>query len=254
MFRTASVLMMMGCCSFLANAGDDVPPCTFTPGNPCDVLPPTGPQCPEGYDLCCFTGCNGQPCERCLPKGSPCPPLQPCPVGGNGCIGSDPYYVCGCETTLPACWICTQFLSSCPTPPKVGSVIKFGLVTLATCGDTGYNWTICQGFADILDGDDGPILTVRATGAGTLTVRGMVHGPGCMGPYQISETITIADSCIPDITGNNTVDVDDLLEVINNWGNPGCGGAACCPADLDLDGDVDVDDQLTVLNNWGPCP
>ena len=48
-----------------------------------------------------------------------------------------------------------------------------------------------------------------------------------------------------DVTGDNAVDVDDLLEVLNTWGM--CAG---CPADLDDDGGVDVDDLLAVLNNW----
>jgi hypothetical protein len=50
--------------------------------------------------------------------------------------------------------------------------------------------------------------------------------------------------------GNGTVDVDDLLNVINNWGgNIG-------PADISPpwgNGMIDVDDLLAVINGWGPC-
>ena len=47
--------------------------------------------------------------------------------------------------------------------------------------------------------------------------------------------------------GNGTVDVDDLLNVINNWGgNIG-------PADITQNGAIDVDDLLAVINAWGPC-
>lgn len=55
---------------------------------------------------------------------------------------------------------------------------------------------------------------------------------------------------LPD--GNNVVNVDDLLTVINNW-----GPCADCPADIaplpDGDNNVNVDDLLLVINSWGPC-
>ena len=54
-----------------------------------------------------------------------------------------------------------------------------------------------------------------------------------------------------DITGDGSVDVDDLLAVINSWGE--CPPA--CPPDIAPapkgNGDVDVDDLLQVINNWG---
>ena len=71
----------------------------------------------------------------------------------------------------------------------------------------------------------------------------------------------IGDACKPpppcpqDIVpkgGNGTVDVDDLLLVINSWG-------ACvdCPADISPapngNDTVDVDDLLAVINAWGVC-
>jgi hypothetical protein len=52
--------------------------------------------------------------------------------------------------------------------------------------------------------------------------------------------------CIGDATGNQIVNVDDLLVVINNWGNPGLG-------DLNASGTTDVDDLTLVINNWGIC-
>jgi hypothetical protein len=57
--------------------------------------------------------------------------------------------------------------------------------------------------------------------------------------------------CVSDITGNSTVDVDDLLAVINSWG--ACAG---CPADIvppGGNGAVDTDDLLAVINAWGAC-
>jgi hypothetical protein len=62
-------------------------------------------------------------------------------------------------------------------------------------------------------------------------------------------------TCPADIApsgGNGSVDVDDLLSVINSWGP--CAG---CDADVapepDGNNSVDVDDLLMIINSWGPC-
>jgi predicted outer membrane repeat protein len=55
-------------------------------------------------------------------------------------------------------------------------------------------------------------------------------------------------ACVGDITGDGTVGVDDLLELIATFGP--CDG---CPADLDGDGIVGVDDILIILSAWGDC-
>jgi uncharacterized membrane protein len=53
-----------------------------------------------------------------------------------------------------------------------------------------------------------------------------------------------------DVDLNGVVDVDDLLAVINAWGN--CPSPpSSCPADVNGNLVVDVDDLLTVINNWG---
>jgi len=53
--------------------------------------------------------------------------------------------------------------------------------------------------------------------------------------------------CIADITGDNMVDVKDLLAIIGYWGSDGPLG------DINEDGIVDVIDMLIVIGNWGPC-
>jgi hypothetical protein len=63
-------------------------------------------------------------------------------------------------------------------------------------------------------------------------------------------TLNPAPLCPGDIApagGDGSVDVDDLLEVINNWGETGG------PADITQNGVVDVDDLLVIINQWGPC-
>lgn len=49
----------------------------------------------------------------------------------------------------------------------------------------------------------------------------------------------------PPITGDGTVDVLDLLDMLTGWGP--CGG---CPADLNGDGVVNVLDLLILLTHW----
>jgi uncharacterized membrane protein len=56
-----------------------------------------------------------------------------------------------------------------------------------------------------------------------------------------------ADPCPADINDDSTVDVFDLLDLLDAWGSP--GGSA----DLNGDGVVDVFDLLELLDAWGPC-
>jgi len=62
----------------------------------------------------------------------------------------------------------------------------------------------------------------------------------------------------PEDLPNGTVNVDDLLAVINAWGP--CGNPTNCPADIAPAGPpvgndvVNVDDLLAVINGWGACP
>jgi hypothetical protein len=90
----------------------------------------------------------------------------------------------------------------------------------------------------------------------TIRIGGVAgqQGPGVFG-------VTLTCECPADIarhpTGDNMVNIDDLLMVINGWGPcaapcppPGFG----CHADIDNDCDVDIDELLIVINNWGPCP
>ena len=99
------------------------------------------------------------------------------------------------------------------------------------------------------DGDQGFILTADLDGNGTkeiVTVSRQasdlrtVEGEVTYAPIPSNEV-----SCPGDVTGDNAVDVLDLLEVIGNFG--GSGGAA----DANGDGSVDVLDLLEVIGNFG---
>ena len=65
--------------------------------------------------------------------------------------------------------------------------------------------------------------------------------------YINGPSVGCVESCFTDLTSDGTVDVSDLLLVLEDWGN-NCGFA-----DLNLDGIVDVVDLLAVIGDWGAC-
>jgi hypothetical protein len=78
---------------------------------------------------------------------------------------------------------------------------------------------------------DSPNNSVTEAGIDNLTVDELV----CTEP------------CAADVSGDGTVNVDDLLAVIAAW------GATSGPADVDQDGIVNVNDLLLVIGAWGSC-
>lgn len=74
------------------------------------------------------------------------------------------------------------------------------------------------------------------------------------GIFCFDTVITVqAEPVIGDINGDAAVDVDDLLEVIEGWGDCPATGESC---DADIEppfignGVVNIDDLLLVLSNW----
>jgi len=63
------------------------------------------------------------------------------------------------------------------------------------------------------------------------------------------QTLVCSNPCPGDTNNSGTVNVDDLLSVINAWGATGAN-----PADITGNGLVNVDDLLAVINAWGACP
>ncbi|TVQ53304.1 MAG: hypothetical protein EA377_08440 [Phycisphaerales bacterium] len=58
--------------------------------------------------------------------------------------------------------------------------------------------------------------------------------------------------CPSDITGSGRVDVQDLLRVLEAWGD--CPDDEDCPEDTNQSGTVGLLDLLNVLAQWGDCP
>jgi len=74
--------------------------------------------------------------------------------------------------------------------------------------------------------------------------------PGSGWDYGVAWwAVAAPGDCPADITGDDNVNVDDLLAVINNYGTGRCGH----PSDIVRYGTINVDDLLAVINAWGPC-
>jgi hypothetical protein len=59
----------------------------------------------------------------------------------------------------------------------------------------------------------------------------------------------VPPDCPADLDGSSIVDINDLLELLSQWGP--CPG---CAADFDGSGTVDISDLLDLLAAWGACP
>jgi hypothetical protein len=63
------------------------------------------------------------------------------------------------------------------------------------------------------------------------------------------------DTCLADITNDDQVNVDDLLDIMASWG-PCPPQLPPCPPDIlpwGGDGIVDIEDLEAVILGWGPC-
>jgi hypothetical protein len=65
----------------------------------------------------------------------------------------------------------------------------------------------------------------------------------------VSAGSSVVCGCAGDITGDGSVDANDLALVLGSWGP--CSGVA---ADLSQDGVIDASDLAIVLGGWGACP
>jgi carboxypeptidase T len=95
-------------------------------------------------------------------------------------------------------------------------------------------------------------LRFRATDGNPVAIDSVVEAG--IDAVRISDACDGAPAiCLADVFGgNDVVNIDDLLFVINSWGQSGAPGTV--PADVTGNGVVDVDDLLAVVNAWGPCP
>ena len=109
---------------------------------------------------------------------------------------------------------------------------------------------------DSASGDNPRVFGVGdVTGDGVpdlVTISGAtsLEGPGDGQMLSIREQRTAP--CPADTDDNGAVNIDDLLNVIGQFGDD-CTSLGGCTADIDGDLDVDIDDLLLVIGAFGPC-
>ena len=124
-------------------------------------------------------------------------------------------------------------------------------------GDYGYMGTSVSLAGDfaVLGGLDGAfhlfagVLGNDCTGSGQPDACDIYHGEAA---DTNGNLVPDECECPADLSGNEQVDVMDLLALLGAWG--ACPDPGPCPADLNADGVVDVMDLLGLLAGWGACP
>jgi hypothetical protein len=118
------------------------------------------------------------------------------------------------------------------------------------CENVGWNW---QGLGTLcVDGCFQNALGACCVGTSIcvdiLQSNCNAGGGTWLGPNTVcADGECKSPSCEADIDGNGSVDVGDLLDVVDAW------GLTDSPADLNQDGIVNVSDLLIVVGNWGEC-
>jgi len=73
-------------------------------------------------------------------------------------------------------------------------------------------------------------------------------GKAAVFSYMLEHSKSTVSDCPADITGDQVIDIHDLLLLLEQWGIAGD-----TTSDIDLSGMVDVDDLLLLIIAWGPC-
>jgi len=105
------------------------------------------------------------------------------------------------------------------------------------------------GMADELNNVEQVHLESPETGTWTVRVSGTAVNDGPQG-FAIVVSGAVSEPtapCVADLSGDGTVDSQDLGQLLAAWGSPG-------PADFDGSGAVGNDDLGVLLAAWGPCP
>ncbi|MDG2478200.1 MAG: plastocyanin/azurin family copper-binding protein [Phycisphaerales bacterium] len=121
--------------------------------------------------------------------------------------------------------------------------------------NTGYPHTVTSGTDCVADGlfdsplnSGSPTFTwnVPSDADGDIPYFCQPHcSSGMTGVITVEE---LPNPCPADVDGDGTVNVNDVLAVIGDWGP--CSG---CDTDTNDDSVVNVNDILAVIAAWGPC-
>jgi hypothetical protein len=200
-----------------------------------------------------------------------------CNVGGYTQIGNDVWFkwlaACTGNATISLCGSSYNAKMAvyigCPSSPN----------SAIACNDN-----FCGSSPSItLPVNQGTLYRIRiggfnnSTGTGTMVIScvagatgaccvsgscaGVMSQTSCTnqgGTYKGDNTtcgnVSCAPPCPADLNLSGTVNIDDLLIVINGWGACAQPCPPNCLADISHDCTVNVDDLLGCINGWGNCP
>ncbi|MEM7228398.1 MAG: choice-of-anchor Q domain-containing protein [Planctomycetota bacterium] len=138
--------------------------------------------------------------------------------------------------------------------PKFGRMPSAGADGDWGTADDDYGDLCLQGLSPAINSGDTDVVpsTVTTDLVGNSRVIGSIVD---MGAHEFTEEVIIEDDCRADIEpagGNDVVNVDDLLFMINSFGTV----SPDSPADIvppGGDGQVNIDDLLLVITDFGSC-
>lgn len=114
--------------------------------------------------------------------------------------------------------------------------------------------SLLGGLAAMVEHSVAPLESVELMWSTNQRISGEFEAHACYPVGSISyepQVITYTRFAPGDVNGDNIVGIDDLLAVINGWGNCPAPPAQC--PDLDGNGIINIDDLLMIINNWpGP--
>jgi hypothetical protein len=110
----------------------------------------------------------------------------------------------------------------------------------------GVSWTVVESFPQV---NSPSFAGLSAAGPCELWAGGRQFLDGTLLNLTTHLQPSPPSVALGDANHDGSVDIDDLLMVINAWGSCPAPPVAC-DADMNASGTVDIDDLLTVINHW----
>jgi hypothetical protein len=163
------------------------------------------------------------------------------------------------STPNDATWIHRFFPSTYWTNPG-GDFVAASSASASVGSNTGpVTWSSAGLISDVQEWVQNPSTNfgwmIRGNETSLSTAKKFISSNWQGNPDRPRLTVTYTVStCAADINNDQSVNVQDLLWLINSWGNCPAPPSPCAADIAPPSGIVDVSDLLTIINSWGPCP
>lgn len=131
--------------------------------------------------------------------------------------------------------------------PIGGGILTDGSPLIMNCVIRDNVAKIGGGIYHLQNGSVGPMISDSYFCNNTASVQNHIYGEWVDGGGNVFDDSCGEDDCPADVSGDGSVNVADLLAIIDAW------GGSDPDADINDDGIVNVIDLLEVVGNWGPC-